>query len=78
MHYQGQKLRAPPDDIMNLKRLCRVVRRLWIFQLHVNLKHRLSGEMEGTMGLLPFADSGFFHSEKYPGVISAMVEKELG
>ena len=29
---------APPDDIMNHKRLCRVLRRLWFFHFHINLK----------------------------------------
>ena len=38
IYYHGQKLCAPPDDIMNLKRLCRVLRRLWFFHVHINLK----------------------------------------
>ena len=32
-------LSARPDDIMNLKRLRRVLRRLWFFHFHVNLKY---------------------------------------
>ena len=37
---------APLDDIMNLKQLHWVLRRLWFFHFHVNLEYRLNREME--------------------------------
>ena len=47
----GQKLCEPPDDILNLKRLRRVLRRLWFFHVHINLNH---GTMTWTRkGLSP-------------------------
>ena len=46
IYYLGQKLFAPPVDIMNLKRLCRVLRRLWFFHFHINIKYRLNLKME--------------------------------
>ena len=42
----GQKLFAPPDDVMNLRRLRQVLRRLWFFHFHVNIKYRLNREVE--------------------------------
>ena len=46
MYYHGQKLCAPWDDIMNLKRLRRVLWRLWFFHFHVNLKYRMNRKIE--------------------------------
>ena len=43
---------APPDDIMNHKRLCRVLRRLWFFHFHINLK---STELRAACCRLPAA-----------------------
>jgi hypothetical protein len=37
-YYHGQKLCSPPDDIMNQKRLRRVLWRLWFFHFHINLR----------------------------------------
>ena len=34
----SRRTNAPPDDIMNLKRLGRVLWRLWFFHFHINLK----------------------------------------
>ena len=42
VYYHGQKLCGSPEDIMNLKRLRRVLRRLWFFHFHINLKYRLN------------------------------------
>ena len=41
-----QKLCVPPDDIMNLQRLCQVLKRLWFFHFHINLKYRLNSDSE--------------------------------
>ena len=42
IYYHGEKLCAPPDDIMNLKRLRRVLQRIWFLHFHINLKYRLT------------------------------------
>ena len=35
IYYHVENRCVPPDDIMNLKRLRRVLRRLWFFHLHI-------------------------------------------